>query len=449
LKENVNSKQIPEAIQWHEGMLLAPQHLQQLSQRSESLVQYYLHAIAPFFWGIRHLEIDQKLLTTGVFRVLKLEAVMPDGLVVSHQAGQGGPDLQLALQNVQHQPVTIHLAVPARSLVATKGDLPRYHSIEGEPVVDESTGDGEISIPRLKPLLRLFAGDIPPAKFVSFPLAKVQYRNEAFGPADFIPPATIVPIGSHIWEMCSLTAAKIRERALFLSEQVRSPAAASRIPLMMETKSRIQCLVSGLPQFEAIMNTGVAHPFELYKAFCLLAGNLAGIGYSMVPPVFAAYKHNDLYTNFSQLQEFAFTMMEEGIPESYMAIPFQLVRKMFSLVFDSEWKDRRLFLAMRGQTGMSEKDVVEWGEQCRIGSESVMRSMRDKRVLGAGRQFIQSYEALVPARGVVLFALDYDPQFIRPDESLQVVNDSEGAGLHPAEIILYVRNVLAESTAAK
>ncbi|HEV3316391.1 MAG TPA: type VI secretion system baseplate subunit TssK [Candidatus Angelobacter sp.] len=442
----MDSKQIPEAIQWHEGMLLAPQHLQQLSQRSESLVHYHLHSVAPFFWGIRHLEFDQKLLTTGVFRVLKLEAVMPDGLVVSHQAGQS-TDLQIALQNL-NQPMTIHLAVPARSLVATKGDLPRYHSVEGEPIVDESTGDGEVTIPRLKPQLRLFSGDVPPAKFVSFPLARVQYRNEAFGLTDFIPPSTLVPIGSAIWEMCSLTAAKIRERALFLSEQVRSPASASRVPLMLETKNRIQSLVCGLPQFEAVMNTGVVHPFELYKAFCVLAGHLAALGYSMVPPVFATYKHNDLYASFNQLQEFAFTMMEEGIPESYIAIPLQLVRKMFSVVFDGEWKDRRLFLAMRGPTGMSEKDVVEWGEHCRIGSESVMRSMREKRILGAGRQLIQSYEALVPARGVILFALEYDPQFIRLDEVLQVVNDNEAAGLHPAEVILYVKNTMADSAVA-
>jgi type VI secretion system protein ImpJ len=443
----VDSKQIPEAIQWHEGMLLAPQHLQQLSQRSESLVHYYLHAIAPFFWGVRELEIDEKLLVSGIFRVLKLEALMPDGLVVSHQTGSG-IDLQLSLQNVQQQPVTIHLAVPARSLVATKGDLPRYQSIEGEPVVDESTGDGEVRIPRLKPRLRLMAGEVP-AKYVSFPVAKVQYRNEAFSLTDFTPPTTAVRPGSAIWEMCSLTAAKIRERALFLSEQVRSPAAASRVPLMLETKSKIHNLVSGLPQFEAVLGTGMAHPYDLYKSFSLLAGHLAGLGYSMVPPALGPYNHNDLHTTFAQVQEFAFAMMEEGIPETYMAIPFQLVKKTFSLVFDSSWQQRRLFLAMRGQTGMSERDVVAWGEQCRVGSESVMRSMRDKRILGAGRQLIQSYEQLVPARGVILFGLEYDPQFIKPDELLQVVNDSETAGMHPAEIILYVKNPMAESTAGQ
>lgn len=444
----MDSKQIPEAIQWHEGMLLAPQHFQQLSQRNESLVYYHLHTIAPFFWGVRHLEIDESLLTTGIFRVLKLEAVMPDGLLVSHRAGDG-PSLQVSLQNVQHQPATIHLAVPARSLRASKGDLPRYHSVEGDPVVDESTGDGEITIPRLKPQLSLRIEEKPSAKFVSFPLARVQYRQEAFGLTEFVPPSTIIPIDSPIWKMCSLTAAKIRERALFLAEQVRSPASATRLPLMLETKNKIQNMVCALPQFEAVMNTGMAHPYELFKAFCLLAGSLAGLGYCMVPPVFSKYDHNDLYATFNQLQDFAFAMMEEGIPESYLAIPLQLVKKTFSLVFDSEWKDRRLFLAMRGQSGMSEKDVVAWGEQCRIGSESIMRSMRDKRVLGAKRELIQSYESLVPARGVILFSLEYDPQFIRTDEVLQVVNDSEGAGMHPAEIVLYVKNIMAESTAAR
>lgn len=440
----MDSRQIPEAIQWHEGMLLAPQHLQQLSQRSESLVHYYLHAISPFFWGVRELEIDQKLLVGGMFRVLKLEALMPDGLVVSHSAGRDG-DLQISLQNVQQQ-ATIHLAVPARSLAATKGDLPRYESIDGEPVVDESTGDGEISIPRLKPKLRLVAGEVP-AKYVSFPLAKVQYKNEAYVPVEFIPPTTLVPAGSPLWEICSVTAAKIRERALFLCEQVRSPASASRVPLMLETKYRIQNLVCALPPLEAVLNTGMGHPYDLYKAFCLLAGHLAGLGYAMVPPVFRAYNHNDLYATFIELQEFSFAMLEEGIPESYMAIPFQLVKKTFSLIFDAAWREQRLFLAMRGQAGMSEKDVVAWGEQCRIGSESVMRSMRDKRILGAGRQLIQSYESLVPARGVILFGLECDPQFIKPDELLLVVNDSESAGMHPAEVILYVKNPLADSAA--
>ena len=39
---------IPEAIQWHEGMLLAPQHFQQLAWRQETLLHYATLAASPF-----------------------------------------------------------------------------------------------------------------------------------------------------------------------------------------------------------------------------------------------------------------------------------------------------------------------------------------------------------------------------------------------------------------
>lgn len=430
-------------------MPLAPQHLQQLSLRSESLFNYYLEAIGPFFWGVRELEIDKDLLTGGTFRILKLQAIMPDGLVIAHNSTPEF-DLQISLENGP-LPATVHLTVPERSPLATIGSLPRYLSIDGDSVVDENGGHGELRIKRLKPLLKLIAGEVP-AKYVSFPVARIQREKAAYVLTDFTPPTTVVRTHSSIWEMCDLMAKKIRERALYLSEQVRSPAAAGRLPLILETKNQIQNLISGLPQFEAVLTTGTAHPYELYKAFCGLCGQLAGLGHSMVPDRFSPYNHNDLHASFSELQRFADMVIKQGVPEDYVANRFHLEdsdRKTFSLKFDHAWKDRRLFIAMRGQTGMSEKDVVAWGEQCRIGSASVMSSLHDKRVLGAGRQFIQSYESLVPARGVVLFAVDNDPQFIKLDQSLQVVNDSESAGMHPAELTLYVEYPLARSAAAR
>jgi type VI secretion system protein ImpJ len=74
---------VPPAIQWHEGMLLAPQHFQWQSQRQEALLHYHSAAMNPFHWGVRHLRIDPVLLVDGTLRVLELEAVLPDGLVVS------------------------------------------------------------------------------------------------------------------------------------------------------------------------------------------------------------------------------------------------------------------------------------------------------------------------------------------------------------------------------
>src|SRR5689334_23398034 len=76
--------EIPDAIQWHEGLLLTPQHFQQLASRHEALVRYGTSMVAPFSWGVRRFKHHQISLTDGKLRLLELEAVMPDGLVVVH-----------------------------------------------------------------------------------------------------------------------------------------------------------------------------------------------------------------------------------------------------------------------------------------------------------------------------------------------------------------------------
>src|ERR1700755_1596492 len=91
---------IPEAIQWHEGLMLAPQHFQQLSLRHESLLHYVAGAIAPFNWGVSRegsFMTDKSALADGKLRVMRLDAVMPDGLVVCYDARgdreKGGEEL--------------------------------------------------------------------------------------------------------------------------------------------------------------------------------------------------------------------------------------------------------------------------------------------------------------------------------------------------------------------
>jgi type VI secretion system protein ImpJ len=434
------TKQIPEAIQWQEGMLLSPEHFQQLVRRSEELLYFQLSSLAPYFWGVRTREIDQPKLVGGMFSVLSLEAIMPDGLVVSYEKGEKPEIVEIQLLP-QHEPITIHLAVPARTPMAIKGDLPRYQDVEGEAVVDEETGEKRTTIPRLKPRLELLAGDVPPSKYVSFPLAQVEYTNTGFKLTDFVPPTPVISTLSPIWKMCSETAAKIREGADSLARQV---------PLLLETRSQIQCLVAALPHFEVGLATGLAHPYELYKAFCLLAGNLAGLGNNVVPPQFKPYNHRDLRATFIDVQAYAWRMMREGVHQDYQEFRFALKNGMFILDrFRAEWKGRKLFLAMRGASTMSGKDVTDWGTQCRIGSASVMQSLHDQRVPGAKRDVSQGDETLSPPLGTILFSVE-DSDVIRPDQSLLVVDDGGAAGkMRPTEVTLFVKKSVAELAVAR
>lgn len=440
------ARDLPDAIQWHEGMLLAPQHFQQWSQRLDAVLHYHASMVAPYHWGVRHLRIDEVMLVDGTFRVLELEAVMPDGLVVTHPNGAGGDltvDLAPHAERMKQRPLKVHLAVTALrpGLPPVAGELARYDSVEGAAVADSNTGEGEMRIPRLRPRLRLLTDDTPPQKFVAFPLAELAYGNETFEQTAYVPPTLRVAVASPLGILCSGIAKRLREKAIFLSEQVRSPSSATRVPQLLEKKMMVHALVAALPRFEAVLNTGLAHPYALYLALCALVGHVATIGHALVPPVPEPYDHDDLRLGFDQARRYLWQTLDEGISETYTGFPFYLEDGSFFLAFDPAWRDRDLILGVRAKDGISEQETVRWVEQSLIGSRPKISSMWAKRVRGAARRPLGSAADLVPARGVTLFALDNDPEFIVPGELLEVRNlDDPAEARRPLEIVLYLKN---------
>jgi type VI secretion system protein ImpJ len=441
-----SAHELPEAIQWHEGMLLVPQHFQQLSLRQEELLHYHLGRLAPFHWGITHLKTDPALLVNGTYRVTELEGIMPDGLIFSHSAQGGEPlevDLMQFADEMKQRPVTINLCVASRKLgePPVKGDLPRYVSIEGQPTVDENTGESEVRIPRLRPRLSLVVGDIIPKKYVGFPLAKIDLKDETFNITDFITPMIAVPLQSALGEMISTVAKRLRQKAVFISEQTRSSAIGADSAELIQMKEMIKSLVLGLPYLEASLYTGVSHPFTLYLGLCLVAGELSSMGPSMVPPILAPYNHNDLKASFAQIQDFLFKMLDL-IYEQYNAVSFTYENGRWSLPLLAVWMREKLTIGVRANVGQTDADVAEWFEKSLIGSEPRIQSLMTRRILGAPRQRIDrdSELGVVAATGIALYAVKLDPTHIEIGEVLQIFNPEAGEAKRPADVILYVKS---------
>lgn len=441
-----SARELPDAIQWHEGMLLAPQHFQQMSVRGEELVAYHALTASPFHWGIRHLKIDPVQLVSGVFRVLELEAVLPDGLVVSHVQGDG-ETLEIDISDMQTVlstgPMPVFLCVPVRRLGkrATRGDLPRYHEANGLPVADEQTGEGEMEIPRIRPRLSLQVTDTLADKFVGLPLAKVMVQEEAFTLANFVPPQLSVTRVSVLGEMCQTLATRLREKAVYLAERARTPLGQSDRPMMQQVQTSLHGLVAGLPSFEAILKTDSSHPYPLYLSLCTIVGHMTAVGGAMVPPSLPGYDHNDPKTCFTAAHDFVIQMLDR-ISEAYTALPFSEADGVFMLKLEPEWCDEDLTIGVRAKPEMTEADVIAWMEAALIGSESVLNPMRERRVLGAPRHRIDREKALdvVPTRGVVLFKVELNFDDVIPGERLAILSGDRGRRETPQEIVLYVRN---------
>jgi type VI secretion system protein ImpJ len=435
------ARDVPPAIQWHEGMLLAPQHFQLLSQRQEALLHYHAAALSPFHWGVRHLKVDPVLLVDGTFRVLELEAVLPDGLLVSHlpdEVPELAVDLTPRIDDMKQRPLTVHLAVAAHGRGLALGE--RYSFAEGEPAADENTGEGEIPVPILEPRLRLLLDEEPPPKYVSFPLAKVIHRDEVFSRTAFEPPWLRVAPGSALYELCLGIASRLREKAAFLADQVRSPSPAAHVPQLLEAKGLVHALVGELPAFEAALRVGVSHPFPLYLTLCSVLGHVAGLGRALVPPALEPYDHNDLAATFGQLRLSLFQALDEGVHEAYTAYPFAFEEGVFHLLFDPDWETRALILGVRAPVGVPDGEMAEWMAASLIAARSRINSLRDRRIVGARRKRIEADTDLVPSRGVTLYTLSADAEHVVAGEELEIRNPDDRADRRPQEVVLYVRN---------
>jgi type VI secretion system protein ImpJ len=448
----MNAYEIPDAIQWHEGLLLTPQHFQQLSSRHEALVQYGTSLIAPFCWGVRRFKHHAISLPAGKFRLLELEAVMPDGLVVVHGFASGRDDLlevdlSSCVDQMSYSGVLVHVAVAARQNGATNGDSPRYESFKGAPVSDQISSGKSLAIHRLKPRLTLHVGDKLPSDYVGFPIARVMQRDASFMLDDtFIPPLLAVPIraidgdtssvaAQHLGEMCSQVALRVRKRAMYLADEARNPAAGDRFANAASIRTLMLSLVGALPHYEAVLQSGCAHPYLVYVALCSMAGQLSVLGNEMVPPTFNPYNHNDLYTTFQPVLEFIDRVMDQGVPVSYKSFPFKYHEGAYELQFEGNWMKKQLAIGIRGERGMSDDEVVRWGESCLIGSQGRIGLLKENRIRGAVRKHADRVGDIVMAKGVALFSLMADESFVEPEKLLQIVNRE---GPRPSEIVLYV-----------
>lgn len=434
----------PLPIQWHEGMLLSPHHFQQQDLRWDALLLHQSAHLSPFPWGVLELSFDDAALKDGILRVLTLSGLFPDGLAVDFSASED-PELAVPLapylERLSAEPLPVHLAIcgvrPGQNLL--KGELARYDSVEIGGAVDVNTGDGELAIPRLRPRLQLRLEDDPPAKYVSFPLARITYQNGQFTFADYVPPCLRVAPGSRLGSLCLDLASRLREKAVYLAEQMRAPSAAERPPQTLERRLQVHALSAALPPLEALLATGRAHPFSLYLALCGVLGQVAVLGNQPVPPRLAAYNHNDPLRAFAEVRRIVFNAAEEGVHETFSAYPFHYESDRFGLVFDPAWAGRPLVLGVRARPGTTEKESIDWMEGALIGSQSRLAGLRKNRVRGADRRRIDSAGDLVPGRDVTLWTLAADGENVVPSDLLEVRNLDDGGRNRPVEIVLYLR----------
>lgn len=461
---------VVEAIQWHEGMLLAPHHFQQLSIRQEQMLHYIMSSISPFYWGVSHLDFDKMIdkirLADGEFCLQELEAILPDGLMIAYHVKRGDKEIKVDLKKyteiLQRQSLFVYVKVVRHSTEFLPGEQ-RYQSIEGVPVKGMNDGEGEEVIPRWRPIISLSvvshqpllvdgqpSCEKPPThRFASFPLAEITYRNQTWELTKFVPPHLSVSPLSAIGRVVTGIIQQARSKANFLVRQLHSSTSIQlNQSQSFSTQNVLQGLAASLPPLEAMLGTAVSHPYPLYLGLCTLAGSVATFTQARVSPVFKSYNHNDLWSNFQEVGDFILNEVLNNIQEFYMAIPFDYQNKTLNIQAIPNWlvgqpyfllrlepeylltdsRDQKRYVVI-GLTSPDRKvnpeQLGRWGESCLIAALSKINAVRDTRIYGATRQLVQGDEQLhlSSPKEVKLLRVEVTSEFIEVGGVLVIVNE--------------------------
>ncbi len=437
------------AVQWHEGMMLSPQHFQQTDLRHHQIMSHQLMLLSYYHWGVYSLKLDPIVLPDGLVRVLELEALFPDGLIVNYSANMTDiPPLEIDIKSLKtdapKQEIMIHLAIPEylEDNSPVTGEFPRYYSAEGQEVKDINLDDNIIRIPRLIPRVFLHAGDQPPTRCLSFPLLKMTFMEETFARTDYLHPCFFVEKNTPLWESCAELVQKIREKASYLSEKWQNQIGT---PMLQETSAILKPLISVLPGLETIIHGDPIHPYKLFIRLCDTVGLLATLRLSQIPPVLPTYQHNDLNACFGPILALTKQYIN-SIDLSFASFSFQQKERLFYLRLHQNYLQEKLYVGVRAPKGMTEIQLEEWVNDSIICSDFSIETVRARRITGAERTLLQGedlYE-LMPSRGVVVFSITPNPEYIKPEQNLNIFNPADHPDKRPTEIVLYVRKV--EST---
>lgn len=436
---------IPDRIQWHEGMLLGPQHFQQLQARVDALGAWQQLAAQPLAWGLRHFAIDTGLLAAGRLRVEQLEAVMPDGTPVWHDARDpldGVLELDLAPWAAQLDGgavLDLHLTLPWSRAMRHPDAPARFRGVNDLPVADEVSDAEPVDLPRLRPQLGLAVGPTPPSLWQSLRLGGLQCDNGLIRLSDDWPALAQLtrehPLWRRAWALCG----QLRGKAAYLARQGQQPSSRLEDRLTgLEQRARLGALLAALTPLEALLQSSPLHPHALYLALAAALGPLATLRAGSMPMLPSAYAHDAPKPAFDRLLE-VLEDLGADVSQEHRLQPFDLRGEVFTLPLRPEWRAARLVIGLRGQP---ERDLLAWMEGAVVGSSSQWASLRERRVLGAARERIDAAPELGLRSncGYTLFAIDPRSLPEGPGESLLITNASGGqTAQRPHEAVLVVK----------
>jgi type VI secretion system protein ImpJ len=426
-------------VAWSEGVLLRPQHFQQLDRYHESLVAARLDAIDVLNWGALHVELDERALQQGVVALSAFEGIMPDGtpVLLDAHGAQTAPKqrpLEAHLPPAQ-QGVLVYLAIPRERSGVTnyteEGAELRY-ALRTRKVPDSARDDRHAEIQVALPNLVLLFGDESRDGFSALPIGRI-IRNESGSPvfsSTYIPPCLRIQCSGAIVRRLEhlLTGMIARFRVL---REARRITGENRVEFNAADVTRylqLHALNGMLPSIFHLVHAREASPRAAFLLLSQLAGQLATFAPDgdMTTPL--DFDYADLESCFGAVFDLCERLLSALDTERYVACKLELTSNGR---FYADLSDVRLDGCNRFMIGIDSKHaralvVQEITQRAKLASHGDIDFVLSRNVSGIRVSTCERPPAELPTRpGLTYFTLplpddDVYWKHVRKDKNLVV-----------------------------
>lgn len=468
-----NIKDVFDPVHWYEGMMLSAQHFQQNNLYFERLMAYHDQLHNPYGWGVFHLEIDKMALSRGFLKVDQLIAVLPDGTIA--RAGSkdifpneattasntddfaGGLSLDLnQLNDIQpNDTFYVYVGIPEYTKACASDDetdLKRYESVSVSNVTDNNDIKNQLNIVRLRPRIQL----IPEQQFRSngtykgnysgFQLAKIRLdESSRFELQPFLPAVLVL---NHDPDRFSFSLTQRVKHTLDLVE-AKAKMIYDHIQNKNETESaqgrqNIYHLTAQLPAFKSVFNSDNVSPYALYQAILQVAGHMAVLTDSLLPPPFEQYNHERPLPSFTPILNYIKGICD-GIQFDFEdeRFEFDKASNTFSAFVKQLIQASKVYVSCTVGPHSDLDGLKSWMENASISSQDTWENNKSRRTLGADRKPITAFKALdlTPGQNELFYEISHDAGELMAQQRLYITNTKNSLETHrPLSIKLIVEN---------
>jgi type VI secretion system protein ImpJ len=383
----------PQRVVWSEGMLVAPQHMQQQDLYHERLLDQRIAALSAYPWGVVSLEVDSGALGSDQLRLTKFVGVLPDGLFVAFEGGDA--ECPPARPIGSHFPPTnasceVYLAIPKEregvpSVIteqttgagaATKTARARFRSAS-RPVADVTGTASDLAMAFAHRAATVLFSDEPREDFDAIKIAEVvrDGHGALLINETYIPPALRIDASEFLMggvrRLLTLMVAKQRQLA---GDRRQRDGASIQFNAGDVTRFLQLSTVNGaIPLLNYGATNGEISPQSLYMVLMQVAGQLATFSNDVDPSQLPIFAHTDLRRTFEELFARVTALLRTTIHEAYLTVPLvvsqgvhignldddQLLRApQFLLSVRSEYPEDQLAQRLPGLCKIASRDQL-------------------------------------------------------------------------------------------